>query len=139
MKGRRWKLLLPLALLVVGGENVCHHGGGRDDGPGERRDPRRDHDRLQGRVRVRVRGRHSRRVIAAFSQYAGGKPKSKRKPSAGMTGSKAGGKTVEIVGIRLRRRDCFTRAQGDPAVHGPAGGDVMVGPLSGDEAVAIAN
>src|SRR5262245_66262613 len=35
---------------------------------------------------------------AAFAQYAGGKVKNPKKPSAGMTGIKAGGKNVRIVG-----------------------------------------
>ncbi len=34
----------------------------------------------------------------AFAQFAGGKAKNKKKPSAGMTGIKAGGKNVNIVG-----------------------------------------
>ena len=35
---------------------------------------------------------------AAFAQYAGGKPKNKKKPSAGMTGIKVGGTSLKIVG-----------------------------------------
>src|SRR6266545_4265969 len=35
---------------------------------------------------------------AAFAKYAGGKAKNKKKPSAGMTGIKIGGKSVKIVG-----------------------------------------
>ena len=38
-------------------------------------------------------------AIAAFSQYAGAKPKDKKKPSAGMTGGTAGGKRLNVVGI----------------------------------------
>src|SRR5918995_342584 len=47
---------------------------------------------------------------AAFAQYAGGKVRNRNKPSAGMTGITVGGHKVE-----------------------------MVGPLSGDEAVSVAN
>ena len=38
-------------------------------------------------------------TIAALSQYAGAKPKNKKKPSAGMTGGTAGGKKLNLVGI----------------------------------------
>ena len=54
-----WKLLLPLALLAVGA-TIGDVGCSRQVGAGQRREGR-DHDRLQGCVRVRLRGRHRRR------------------------------------------------------------------------------
>src|SRR5918994_7232212 len=35
---------------------------------------------------------------AAFGQYAGGKPRNKKKPSAGMTGARVGNTPINIVG-----------------------------------------
>jgi hypothetical protein len=37
-------------------------------------------------------------VLAAFSQYAGAKPKNPKKPSDGIVGGSIGGKTIKIVG-----------------------------------------
>ena len=76
---------------------------------------------------------------AAFGQYAGGKPKNRKKPSAGMTGIKAGGKTVNIVGYGCGDDTAATAIKETRRLMQQLKADVMVGPLSGDEAVAIAN
>ena len=76
---------------------------------------------------------------AALGQYAGGKPKNRTKPSAGMTGIKAGGKTVNIVGYGCGDDTAATAIKETRRLMQQLKADVMVGPLSGDEAVAIAN
>ena len=76
---------------------------------------------------------------AALGQYAGGKPKSRKKPSAGMTGIKAGGKRVDIVGYGCGDDTAATAIKETRRLMQQLKADVMVGPLSGDEAVAIAN
>ncbi|HEX2346066.1 MAG TPA: ABC transporter substrate-binding protein [Gaiellaceae bacterium] len=76
---------------------------------------------------------------AAFAQYAGGKPKSKQKPSAGMTGIKVGGTSVKIVGYGCGDDTAPTAIKETRRLMEGLKADVMVGPLSGDEAVAIAN
>ena len=76
---------------------------------------------------------------AAFAQYAGGKPKSKTKPSAGMTGIKVGNTPVKIVGYGCGDDTPATALKETRRLMDQLKADVMVGPLSGDEAVAIAN
>ena len=65
--------------------------------------------------------------------------KNKNKPSAGMTGIKAGGKDVNIVGYGCGDDTAPTALKETRRLMQQLRADVMVGPLSGDEAVAIAN
>lgn len=76
---------------------------------------------------------------AAFAQYAGGKPKNAKKPSAGMTGITVAGKPVRIVGYGCGDDTPATALKETRRLMEQLKADVMVGPLSGDEAVAIAN
>lgn len=76
---------------------------------------------------------------AAFAQFGGGKVKNKNKPSAGMTGIRAGGKDVNIVGYGCGDDTAATALKETRRLMQQLRADVMVGPLSGDEAVAIAN
>ena len=78
-------------------------------------------------------------TIAALSQYAGAKPKNKKKPSAGMTGGTAGGKNLKIVGIGCGDETPALALKETRRLMSQLGGEVMIGPLSGDEAVTIAN
>jgi branched-chain amino acid transport system substrate-binding protein len=78
-------------------------------------------------------------TIAAFSQYAGARPKNKKKPSAGMIGGKAGGKDIKIVGIGCGDETPALALKETRRLMGQLKADVMIGPLSGDEAVSIAN
>jgi len=75
----------------------------------------------------------------AFAQFAGGKVKNKKKPSAGMTGIKAGGKNIRIVGYGCGDDTPATALKETRRLMQQLKADVLVGPLSGDEAVAIAN
>jgi branched-chain amino acid transport system substrate-binding protein len=76
---------------------------------------------------------------AALGQYAGGKPKNKKKPSAGMTGINVDGTRVNIVGYGCGDDTAATAIKETRRLMEQLKADVMVGPLSGDEAVAIAN
>jgi branched-chain amino acid transport system substrate-binding protein len=76
---------------------------------------------------------------AAFAKYAGGKPVNKDKPSAGMTGITAGGAQVKIVGYGCGDDTPATALKETRRLMEQLNADVMIGPLSGDEAVAIAN
>ncbi len=76
---------------------------------------------------------------AAFAQYAGGKVKNKNKPSAGLTGAKAGGANINIVGYGCGDDTAATAVKETRRLMEQLKADVMVGPLSGDEAVAVAN
>jgi branched-chain amino acid transport system substrate-binding protein len=76
---------------------------------------------------------------AAFATFAGGKPVNPKKPSAGMTGIVAGGAQVKIVGYGCGDDTPATALKETRRLMEQLGADVMIGPLSGDEAVAIAN
>src|SRR5436190_1612748 len=76
---------------------------------------------------------------AAFAQYAHGKVKNKNKPSAGMTGITAGGKQIKIVGYGCGNDTVPLAVTETKRLMEKLNADVMVGPLSGDEAVYVAN
>ena len=76
---------------------------------------------------------------AAFAQYAGGKVKNKNKPSAGMSGITVRGHKVEIVGYGCGDDTVPTAVKETRRLMEQLKADMMVGPLSGDEAVAVAN
>jgi branched-chain amino acid transport system substrate-binding protein len=131
-----WKLLLPLALLVAFG-TIATTGALAKPGQG-------------AAVRVAImtdcKGGFGfgyeldiGGAQAAFAQYAGGKVKNKNKPSAGMTGIRAGGRDVTIVGYGCGDDTAPTAIKETRRLMEQLRADVMVGPLSGDEAVAIAN
>ncbi|MGI9110903.1 MAG: ABC transporter substrate-binding protein, partial [Gaiellaceae bacterium] len=76
---------------------------------------------------------------AAFAQYATGKVKNKNKPSAGMTGIKIQNHTVQIVGYGCGDDTGPTALKETRRLMEQLRADVMIGPLSGDEAVSVAN
>ena len=76
---------------------------------------------------------------AAFAAYAGGKAKNKNKPSAGMTGINVGGTQIKIVGYGCGNDTVPLAVTETKRLMEKLGADVMVGPLSGDEAVYVAN
>jgi branched-chain amino acid transport system substrate-binding protein len=78
-------------------------------------------------------------AMAAFAQYAGGKPNNPKKPSAGITGATAGGRPIKIVGYGCGNDTVPLAISETRRLMEKLNADVMVGPLSGDEAVAVAN
>src|SRR5436189_6148318 len=76
---------------------------------------------------------------AAFAQYAHGKVKNKNKPTAGMTGITAGGKQIKIVGYGCGNDTVPLAVTETKRLMEKLNADVMIGPLSGDEAVSVAN
>src|SRR6266511_4488082 len=76
---------------------------------------------------------------AALAQYAGGKAKNPKKPSAGMTGITVGGTPVKIVGYGCGNDTVPVAVTETKRLMEKLNADVMVGPLSGDEAVYVAN
>ena len=96
MKLGKWKLLLPLALLAVGATIGTSGALAKSAQSSD----------VKVAIMTDCKGAFAfgyevdtAGTIAAFSQYAGAKPKNKKKPSAGMTGGSAGGKKLNIVGI----------------------------------------
>src|SRR4026209_1553248 len=96
MKVGKWKLPLPLALLAVAALVGTSGALAKSNQSGS----------VKVAIMTDCKGAFAfgyevdtAGTIAAFSQYAGAKPKNKKKPSAGMTGGSAGGKKLNIVGI----------------------------------------
>jgi branched-chain amino acid transport system substrate-binding protein len=136
MKVGRWKLLLPLALL---GAAATISTSGALAGSAQANE-------VRVAIMTDCKGAFAfgyevdtAGTIAAFSQYAGAKPKNKNKPSAGMTGGRAGGKNLRIVGIGCGDETPALALRETRRLMNQLRADVMIGPLSGDEAVAIAN
>ena len=75
---------------------------------------------------------------AAFANYAHGKVKDPKKPSAGMTGIRVGTTPVQIVGYGCGDDTVPTAVKETRRLMEQLDADVMVGPLSGDEAVYVA-
>jgi len=76
---------------------------------------------------------------AAFAKYAGGKAKNKKKPSSGMSGISAGGAKIQIVGYGCGNDTVPLAVTETKRLMERLKADVMIGPLSGDEAVSVAN
>jgi len=76
---------------------------------------------------------------AALATYAHGKAKNPKKPSAGMTGITVAGKQIKIVGYGCGNDTVPLAVTETKRLMEQLGADVMVGPLSGDEAVSVAN
>ena len=76
---------------------------------------------------------------AAFAKYAHGKVKNKNKPSAGMTGINVAGKQIKIVGYGCGNDTVPVAVTETKRLMEQLKADVMIGPLSGDEAVHVAN
>ena len=76
---------------------------------------------------------------AALANYAHGKVKDPKKPSAGMTGIRVGTTPVQIVGYGCGDDTVPTAVKETRRLMEQLKADVMIGPLSGDEAVYVAN
>ena len=136
MKGRWWKLSLPLALLAVGA-TVITSGALAKGAQGST---------VNVAIMTDCKGAFAfgyepdiGGTLAAFSQYAGAKPKNKKKPSAGITGGSAGGAALKVVGYGCGDESPALALKETRRLMVQLKGDIMIGPLSGDEAVAIAN
>jgi branched-chain amino acid transport system substrate-binding protein len=78
-------------------------------------------------------------VVAAFSQFAGAKPKNPNKPREGFTGGAIGDHPLKLVGIGCSDDTADTVIKETRRLMEQLDADVMIGPLSGDESIAVAN
>ena len=133
---RRWKLILPLGVLAIAASMAVSTSFAASGAS-------------SGEIRVAImtdcKGAFGfgyeidiGGAQAALAQYAGGKVKNPKKPSAGMTGIKAGGKDVRIVGYGCGDDTVPTAVKETRRLMEQLRADVMIGPLSGDEAVYVA-
>jgi branched-chain amino acid transport system substrate-binding protein len=132
---RRWKLLLPLAVVAIAASAFVSTSGATSQAREVRVAIMTDCKGAFGfGYEPDIGG-----AQAAFAQWAGGKPKNAKKPSAGMTGIKVAGTSVKIVGYGCGDDTVPTAIKETRRLMEQLKADVMVGPLSGDEAVAVAN
>jgi branched-chain amino acid transport system substrate-binding protein len=78
-------------------------------------------------------------VVAAISQFAGGRPVNPNNPRAGWTGGAIGGHPLKLVGIGCSNDQAATAIQETRKLMEQDNADIMIGPLSGDESIAVAN
>src|SRR4026209_1579728 len=131
---RAWKLALPLAALALGMTLPATSAFGEAGGVVKVAVMTDCKGAFGGAYEVGAAGTN-----IALAQFAGGKVKNNKKPSAGITGAKAGGKTIQVVGYGCGDDTPATILKETRRLMQQAGAEVMVGPLSGDEAVAVAN
>src|SRR6478735_11660449 len=131
---RAWKLALPLAALALGMTFLATSAFGASGGVVKVAVMTDCKGAFGGAYEVGAAGTN-----IALAQFAGGKVKNNKKPSAGITGAKAGGKTIQVVGYGCGDDTPATILKETRRLMQQAGAEVMVGPLSGDEAVAVAN
>ena len=78
-------------------------------------------------------------AITAVSQFGGAKPNNQNKPSAGWHGGSIGGHPLKLVGIGCANDTADSAIKETKRLMEQLGADMMIGPLSGDESVAVAN
>jgi branched-chain amino acid transport system substrate-binding protein len=135
LRGRRWKLLLPLTAVAIAAAAITANSLGAGSASTIRLAIMSDcKGAFAGGYELDIGG-----AQAALAQYAGGKPVDRKKPSAGMTGIKVAGHPVKIVGYGCGN-DTVPVAQSETKrLMEQLKADVMIGPLSGDEAVSVAH
>src|SRR5439155_10266992 len=78
-------------------------------------------------------------VVTAMAQFAGAKAKNPNKPRDGWTGGTINGHPLKLVGVGCSNDRADTAIKETKRLMEQLGADVMVGPLSGDESIAVAN
>jgi branched-chain amino acid transport system substrate-binding protein len=78
-------------------------------------------------------------VVTAMSQYAGGKAVNPNKPRSGWTGASVAGHPLKLVGVGCSNDRADTAIKETKRLMEQLGADIMIGPLSGDESIAVAN
>ena len=78
-------------------------------------------------------------VHAAFIEHADATAKDPNKPSAGITGGSVGGRPFRIVGYGCSNDRADKAITETRRLMEQLNADMMIGPLSGDESIAVAN
>ncbi|MEN3284417.1 MAG: branched-chain amino acid transport system substrate-binding protein [Solirubrobacteraceae bacterium] len=78
-------------------------------------------------------------AVAAISQFAGAKPKDPNDPKKGFTGGAIGDHPLKLVGVGCGDDSSDLAIKETRRLMEQLDADVMIGPLSGDESIAIAN
>jgi branched-chain amino acid transport system substrate-binding protein len=78
-------------------------------------------------------------VVAAMSQFAGGHPVDKANPRKGWAGASINGHELKFNGVGCSDSKADTAINETRRLVEQGNADIMIGPLSGDEGVAVAN
>jgi branched-chain amino acid transport system substrate-binding protein len=78
-------------------------------------------------------------VVSAMSQFAGARPKDPNLPRAGWTGGAIGNHPLKLVGVGCSDDRADTAIRETRRLMEQLDADIMIGPLSGDESIAVAN
>jgi branched-chain amino acid transport system substrate-binding protein len=78
-------------------------------------------------------------AVAAISQFAGAKPVDPNDPKKGFTGGAIGDHPLKLVGVGCGDDSSDTAIKETRRLMEQLDADVMIGPLSGDESIAVAN
>jgi branched-chain amino acid transport system substrate-binding protein len=78
-------------------------------------------------------------AVAAISQFAGAKPVDPNDPKKGFTGGAIGDHPLKLVGVGCGDDSSDTVIKETRRLMEQLDADVMIGPLSGDESIAVAN
>ncbi len=78
-------------------------------------------------------------VVTAMSQFAGGHAKNPNKPRDGWVGASIGGHPLQLVGVGCGNDSADKAISETKRLMEQLKADIMIGPLSGDESIAIAN
>jgi branched-chain amino acid transport system substrate-binding protein len=78
-------------------------------------------------------------VVTAMSQFAGGHAVNKNKPRSGWAGASINGHPLQLVGIGCSNDSADKAISETKRLMEQLGADIMIGPLSGDESIAVAN
>ena len=77
-------------------------------------------------------------ALSVLAAHYGGKATG-AKPSDGMTGAKIAGKSIQIVGFGCADSTAAKAIEETRRLVEQLGADILIGPLSGDEGIAVAN
>jgi branched-chain amino acid transport system substrate-binding protein len=139
MKGRSWKLGLPLAgaalaVAVLTGVASAASSGSAAGTPikiGIMSDCKGAFGSFDAQDQAGV--------FAAMAQYAGAKVKDPNDPRKGITGGAIAGHPLKIVAVGCGSDSADLAIKETKRIMEQNSADIMIGPLSGDESVAIAN
>jgi branched-chain amino acid transport system substrate-binding protein len=148
---RRWTRLLLAAVIAVclsvivaacGGDDDEDETGGGGGGSGETSDK-------GGTIKVAILS-NCEGAFGAFYEpdiagaqvpliNRGAKPENPKKPSDGITGAEIAGKKIEIVGYGCSDGTADKAIEETRRLMEQEKADILIGPLSGDESIAVAN
>jgi len=78
-------------------------------------------------------------VVTAMAQFAGGHAKNPNKPREGWVGASINGHPLQLVGVGCGNDTADKAISETKRLMEQLKADIMIGPLSGDESIAIAN